>query len=304
MVGASTPGQRALLHVEEDLEAAVLEPLVIAVLDGGIGLADALHLAALDRQHDAVGAAVALDQLEFHAERIGEQQGRHGHRGAGAGAADQQFLLEQVLAFGDARFVGGDADPVGQLRTADPVELERIELHAGMLEQRLVGQVAADHADYRTVFRRDVEQMIGRGHLAGARHVLRHEGRLARQVIAHVTRDGARPLVVIPARGRRDDEGHLLAAIELLDRLRLRGREQRAAGGGERGCGDFEPCGHDCSPPRSFSPGRRMAARFCAIVTRKGALSSKPERLRDLPARAAREFACRGRCASLQCRQR
>ena len=54
--------------------------------------ADALHLAALDRQQDVLRAAVALDHLEFGAEHAVEH-GRHdAGRGAGADAAGDQLL--------------------------------------------------------------------------------------------------------------------------------------------------------------------------------------------------------------------
>ena len=73
--------------------------------------------------------------------------------------------------------------------------------------------------------------MIGGDEAAGARHVLRHDRRLAGEVPADVPADRAAPQVVAAARPETDDHLHGLAGERV--RLSAGGREAEAD---ERGC--------------------------------------------------------------------
>ena len=78
------------------LQLAFLEQMLVAA-ELAVRHAAGLHLAALHRQDDVAGAAIALDQMEFRADHLVDH-GRHdAGRGADADAADQHLLLEQVF---------------------------------------------------------------------------------------------------------------------------------------------------------------------------------------------------------------
>src|SRR5262249_41225109 len=106
------------------------------------GLTDTVDLAALERLDRRRGAAVALDDLEFHAEHVFEHLGNRARRRAGAAAADQQLLGEQVLGRFDLAGAERDTDAARQTDTADPAELARIELDIVAPKYRLARQVA------------------------------------------------------------------------------------------------------------------------------------------------------------------
>ena len=61
-----------------------------------------------------------------------------------------------------------------------------------------------------------LEHEIGGGHAAGGRHVLHDDGRIAGNVLAEMARRGARLQVVSAADAGADNEGDLLAGIEIL----------------------------------------------------------------------------------------
>ena len=229
--------ERLRLEIEQDLELAGRDPaLQVAALQGVERLADAVHLLAHHRQRDIRHALVALDQLELHAEQVCEQVRGHARGRAGAGAADQQLVLEQVFGALHRHAGQGGANRMRHFRTAEPVEFDRIELDVRHLGQRDMRHVAVDHADHGAVLRRDVVEVIGGDDAAGARHVLVHEGRIAGQQLGHLRRDQPREHVVVGGRRRRDDHPDLLAAEELLGRLAARFvcARQQQAGNGDR----------------------------------------------------------------------
>jgi hypothetical protein len=90
------------------------------------------------------------------------------------------------------------------------------EFRVRIAEERIERNPALDHADDQPVLGRDVEQVVGRQKAAAARHVLRHDGRLARDVAAQVCGEGAGVEVVPAAHIRRHDQPERLAAIEVL----------------------------------------------------------------------------------------
>ena len=109
---------------------------------------------------------------------------------------------------------------------ADPAEPDRVE--AGLrfvgIEQRRGRHAAVDQREDRAVPRRDIVDVVGRPYAAATEHVLHHDGRIARQILAHVMREQPAVGVVSAAdRGAGDQIQVLLAAKELLGRLRMRG---------------------------------------------------------------------------------
>ena len=79
-----------------------------------------------------------------------------------------------------------------------------------MLEQRIVPWCAAG-ADNGAVLRRRRSRVVARPAGAGARHVLRHDGRMAGDVLADMARDRRRIEVVAAADREADQEGDSLA---------------------------------------------------------------------------------------------
>ena len=102
---------------------------------------------------------------------------------------------------------------------ADPVELQRLVLDAGDVEQRLHREPAREHAERGAVLRRLVEDEVRRPQAAGAGHVLHDDVGIAGQVLAEMAREVARIDVV--GRARRIADHH-------RDLLRVGGVQARA----------------------------------------------------------------------------
>ena len=132
----------------------------------------------------------SADQLELHAEQLVERLRIGARAGAGAGVAEDQFLVVQVVhAIFTLRGVIGDAD-VGFLGRAcrATTTWSRSKRAPGA---PVSGPSAASRAmmpNTRAVLRRDVVDVARRHVAAGARHVLRHDGRIARQMPADMAR--------------------------------------------------------------------------------------------------------------------
>jgi hypothetical protein len=69
---------------------------------------------------------------------------------------------------------------------AEPGEFSPVVLGGAGADERLDRKPAPDHADGRAVPRRRVVKKIGEPQASGARHVLRHNGRVAGNMPAHV----------------------------------------------------------------------------------------------------------------------
>ena len=137
-------------------------------------------------------------------------------------------------------------------------DLGRIEqlLDLG-IEQRTDHRARHDVGDDGAVLGRDLGDEARRPRAAGARHVLRHDVRIARDVAPDVPRHHA-PVDVVAAAGRRaDQEVDRLAGEEIL-----RGGGGGDAGGGEAGQRAARSDGREyvhrtcLLPRRSLMPGR------------------------------------------------
>ena len=110
-----------------------------------------------------------------------------------------------------------------------PIQANFVELNfacdAAAAQQRLHRNAPPDQRDLGAVLRRGVEQIVGQIERTGARPVLRHDGGIARQVLAHMARQQA-PVGVVAEAGRReaDRDPDLLAGETDRRGLRLRRR--------------------------------------------------------------------------------
>ena len=117
------------------------------------------------------------------------------------------------------------------VEAADPAEFLDLEARAGRIGQLGEQHAALDQRHGGAVLGRAAEQEIGAGHAAGGRHVLHDDGRIAGDVLGEMPRRGARLQVVAAADAGADDEGDLLAGVEIL----CAPAEPRAAHGDHNG---------------------------------------------------------------------
>ena len=99
---------------------------------------------------------------------------------------------------------------------ADELKLFRIEFDAGPSEQLIKKESALKVAEGETIRFGDFVHMIGADQMAGARHVLDDEGRIAWDEFADVASNHARVSVEAAAGGSRHDDANGLAFVEGL----------------------------------------------------------------------------------------
>src|SRR5262249_50840032 len=187
--------------------------------------AAALHLAAFHGEHHLAAARIAADDLHLGAEHAVENARELVGVGTHRGAADGDLLGEQVLELLDAR--GGvprHAHAHLVVGAADPGELGAVELGALLAEDRIEPGAAADGGDHAAVLWGDAEHPVGEPQAAGAFHVLRHDRRIAGDVLGEVARDDAGVEVIATADAVADVEIERLALVEV----------GRALGAGDR----------------------------------------------------------------------
>ena len=139
-------------------------------------------------------------------------------------------FFEEILPGLHRRGVPGDAeaDVVGD--AAEPGELGAVEGRAAF-QQRIDAGGAREGAERGAVLRRRRVDEVRRAQAAGAGHVLRHDRRVARDVLADVAGEMAGVEVVAAADREADREIDGLALVELLDALgarRSNGHAERA----------------------------------------------------------------------------
>ena len=159
-------------------------------------------------------------------------------------------LLEEILPGLHRRGVPGDADADVVGDAAEPGELGAVEGRAAF-QQRIDAGGARERAERGAVLRRGGVDEIRRAQRAGARHVLRHDGRLAGDVLAHVAGEMAGVEVVAAA----DREADQQVDRSCPCRTPRRSGPRRAAGMRERGRrAESGACGSPVlSRPRSYS---------------------------------------------------
>ena len=101
---------------------------------------------------------------------------------------------------------------------ADVIEFERIELIASTAEQRLKRNTAVYQPDDGAVFWCRIIEAVGDQEPTGAGHVLRNHGGIAGKVSSEMTRDGARPQVVLATDAKADQNRDSPAGEEIVSR--------------------------------------------------------------------------------------
>ncbi len=229
------------------------EPVGMGGLDARIGpAAAALQLAALHRQHGIVAAGIAGDDFQLRPEHADQHLAELDGVVAGPGAADQQFLVQDIVECREARGVPGDAHAHLVIGAADPVELGAVELRAGLPEQRIERGAAADSAEHAAVPRRGGGEPVGETDARRALHVLRHHRGVAGKVLAEVARQqtGIEVVAAADAVAGVDVDGLAFERGRVLRERDRRGRDEKRK---KQMCGESESGSEHCAEPSSLS---------------------------------------------------
>jgi hypothetical protein len=163
-----------------------------------------------------------MDGFEPGAEELVDESHEHCGIGLRPGRAEEDFVPLGILDGLDHRACRDHAHAGLAHDAADPGQPDGVEarLRFVAIEQRRRRHAAVDQGEHAAVARRDIVEKVGGADAAAADHVLHHNGRAARQVLAHVARQHAGVLVVAAARGPAGDQRDLTPAeIELIGRL-------------------------------------------------------------------------------------
>ena len=136
-------------------------------------------------------------------------------------AAHHRLTCQRILEGARLRGLEGRADAGRDIGAAEILELGRLEarLHA-LVEQRADDHPGKDHADGQAILRRARIEVVGEVDAAGARHVLDHDRRLARDVLGNMPRQRPRVDVVAAAGIAADDHGDGLLGVEVVGNRR------------------------------------------------------------------------------------
>jgi hypothetical protein len=126
---------------------------------------------------------------------------------------------EHVVDRLDRRRVPGDADTVLDVGVADPVELQRVEPSVLVSQQGLQRRGAGCDGEFRSIARGVVVDIVGGDQAARSRHVLDHEGRIARKILAHVPGERLGIEARAAAGAEADRNLDLPALVEVGDRV-------------------------------------------------------------------------------------
>ena len=97
-------------------------------------------------------------------------------------------LVKRSSNFAMPAVLQRDADGDLVIGAADPGEFRRVILRSAFIEQRIEGDAACGRAEDGAVARRRRIEKIGEPEAPGALHVLRHDGRISRNVLADMPR--------------------------------------------------------------------------------------------------------------------
>ena len=251
-------------HEQQHIQLVVAHPFGSRGLDRGPGPAtSSVHFTAIDGERDFVAAGIACDDADLRAEQIAGDGGECIGVGATALAAHSELVAEHIFIGADAGEArrGADADFVRG--AADPAKLPGIEHGLAAANQRLHGHAARESAEISAVLWRDIEQIVRHGQAAGAGHVLRHDGGIARHVPAHETRQRAGVDVISTARRVADEQGDGFPSIKVSG-CGCAGGEGEPAGQAHQQEGPGTGSCHDCLRPGDALPSRGDAAYLSA----------------------------------------
>ena len=204
-------------HLHEEVDLVVLEPVGPRRLEGGEAESAApVHLAALHRQRRLLSAQITGDNFEFCAQNL-VQDRRIGVRSrASAGARHRHHGLFGLLQRLDRGGEPGGAEGHILFQRADGGEIgDAIGGLAGS-DQRLNQRAGGEGPENRAVLGRLADQIFEQPHAPRARHVLRHDLRLARQIFPQEPGEDAGADIDAPACGAPDvDDDRLALEIAL-----------------------------------------------------------------------------------------
>ena len=215
----------------------VLDPILPRQNVAEARAADAFHFTALHRQELGYERLVASHDLEMGAGGTIERPGHDRGRARCATGADNELSLPGVRHRVIGSAFPGDADKGHRLQVSDPGVFLRF-VRSSRVQELVENDRRLRSAEGRAVARRHVVDVGGRAHARCARHVLRHERRIAWDVASQITRHEPAAEVIHAGLPRADDEAQGLAAIEVRDRVRasLRYTEQRRERAKKREC--------------------------------------------------------------------
>src|SRR5262249_14078592 len=143
-----------------------------------------------------------------------------------ARSADRQLVLHDLLERGDAGRMPGDAHADFVVHAADPIELGRVELGLRRAKQRIESSTAPDRTECRAIPGRDVIEPVGEDEAAGARHILRHDGGIARDEARHMAGQRASVDVISATGAVADVKIDRLALVKVRPALRVTERDR------------------------------------------------------------------------------
>ena len=137
-----------------------------------------------------------------------------------AGSSDGRDPLLRIVERLSRRRMPDSEQLIGVVHVGDPTEFAQVGFELRRHSHRLIGgKSLADDADHGAVARRDLRHVVGGDDAATAGHVDDDQRRVTGDMLAHVTGDEPRILVIVGARRGPHDDADLLAAIEVRDRI-------------------------------------------------------------------------------------
>ena len=186
--------------LEEMLMGAKLRP----------GVANALHLSALDREQGLWRALVSFNDLELGSQDFIEDAGHDAERRARAGAGGKHLHLKDVVHAFNFACAGGDANAVGNCRRSDPNEFQGVGFQIGLSHDRLAWNIAREGTEGSAILRCLSEQVIRGDDARRSRHVLYDDDRLSRQMAREMSRKQAPAEIIISPSRMSDDHADFL----------------------------------------------------------------------------------------------
>ena len=223
--------------LHQDVELVVAQPVRLLRLGARpVPAAHAVDLAALHGERDVGGALVAGHDVELGAGGVIVQIAVVAGRAAGRGRAQDGLLPAGVIEGLDLGGLVGAADARAGIGGADIDHLGGIELRVRLVvEQRPDDGARHQRSERRAVLGRHIADEDRRAAAAGARHVLDHDGGIARNMPAQIAGDRAGIDVIAAAHVRPDLEIDGLAGIEIGCRGRWHECQTKHEGCARRG---------------------------------------------------------------------
>src|SRR5262245_15121412 len=188
-------------------------------LDGGPGeAAIAIELAPFHGNPDRAAVGIAEHGLESRSEHGVEQLREVVALGRCAGRADRDLAALGVLDRSHAALAPGDAGRDVAVHASEPAEFLRVIARLYLAVERLRHETWPRMRDHAAIARRDIVEVVEHDDAAGARHVLRHQHGLARNVLAEVARQEPQVEIVAGADAVANQHAHPLVLVETLDR--------------------------------------------------------------------------------------